>query len=81
METIVLKCIFIAGNLFIVSPDGQTVANLSMAQSVRVEGGHLVVAGVTETTEIPLPMDMPAERAIQQCDEGAMDAVMKLETF
>ncbi|WP_313350260.1 hypothetical protein [Paracoccus sp. (in: a-proteobacteria)] len=76
-----LKCIFIAGNLFIVSPDGDRAANLSMAQSVRSDGRHLVVVGMNATDEIPLPRIMTAEQAIRQCDQTATAEVMKLEAF
>lgn len=77
-----LKCIFIAGNLFIVSPDGDRAANLSMAQSIYTGGNSLVVVGMNRMAEeITLPEPMTAEQAIRQCDQTATAEVMKLEAF
>jgi hypothetical protein len=76
-----LKCIFIAGNLFIVSPDGERAANLSMAQSVRSDGAELVVVGMNTTDHIPLPGPMTAEQVIRQCDRDATAEVVAMESF
>ncbi|UFM64202.1 hypothetical protein LOS78_01645 [Paracoccus sp. MA] len=78
-----LKCIFIAGNLFIVSPDGERAANISMAQSVRSTsaGDALIVTGMDRSTIIALPRAMTAEQAIRDCDAVATAEVVKMEAF
>lgn len=76
-----LKCIFIAGNLFIVSPDGERAANLSMAQSVRSDGGALIVIAMDRVVRIDLPEPMTAEQAIRQCDHSATAEVVAMEAF
>lgn len=76
-----LKCIFIAGNLFIVSPDGDRTANLSIAQSVRSRGHILVIESVNGTQEITLPEPMTAEQALRLCDHSATAEVVAMEAF
>ena len=70
-----IKCAFIAGNLFMISPDGERAANLSTAQTVRGEDGYARVFGANTIEEFPIPAGMTTEQALRLCERIATEQV------
>ena len=70
-----IKCAFIAGNLFMISPDGERAANLSTAQTVRGEDGYARVFGANTIEEFPIPAGMTTEQVLHLCERIATEQV------